>query len=94
LISSATHGKPDEKEENIPAVYNRPTRLVDSVLHPVAEKHPLVWLVDGAIHAAVEQNPEMSLKKFLKFTVLLRVEEQVAREQKSVRGERRKSPFN
>ena len=32
-------------------------KLVDSAIHPLAEKNPILWFVDGVLHAAIEQDP-------------------------------------
>jgi hypothetical protein len=41
--------------------------IVDSVLHPLYKKTELMRIVDGLIHAAIEQNPKQSMKKFVKY---------------------------
>lgn len=44
-------------------------RLVDSLVHPLAEKNATFILVDGALHAIIEGNPAESAKKFMKFSL-------------------------
>ena len=44
-------------------------RLIDSVMHPLFKKHPGFVLLDGVLHALVEQNPEESLRKFIKYNL-------------------------
>lgn len=41
-------------------------RLVDSLLHPLAKGNSNVMLLDGVIHAMIEQNPSESTLKFVK----------------------------
>jgi hypothetical protein len=43
--------------------------LIDTLLHPFLEEHKSAILVDGALHAIVEQNPSVSLKKFAKYSL-------------------------
>ena len=42
-------------------------RLVDAILHPYFKKHPELIILDGILHALIEQNPKQSLKKFIKY---------------------------
>jgi len=44
-------------------------RLIDSLVHPYFAEYPALILVDGLLHAIVEQNPNVSLKKFAKYSV-------------------------
>ena len=40
--------------------------LIDDFLHPYFDK-PIFVVVDGILHALVEQNPEESIKKFMRY---------------------------
>jgi len=44
-------------------------KLIDSLLHPLFKKHPGFVILDGILHALVEQNPEESLHKFIKYNL-------------------------
>jgi len=44
-------------------------RLIDSLMHPHFEEYPALIIVDGLLHAIVEQNPNVSLTKFVKYNV-------------------------
>lgn len=44
-------------------------KLIDSLLHPLFKKHPGFVILDGVLHALVEQNPEESLHKFVKYNL-------------------------
>jgi hypothetical protein len=41
--------------------------LIDQIVHPHFKDHPSFILVDGLLHAMVEQNPDESLRKFLRY---------------------------
>jgi hypothetical protein len=42
-------------------------RLIDELVHPHFKRYPALILVDGLLHAAVEGDPEASLRKFLRY---------------------------
>lgn len=44
-------------------------RLIDSLMHPHFKEYPALIIVDGLLHAIVEQNPDVSLAKFVKYNV-------------------------
>ena len=44
-------------------------RLTDAVIHPLYKKNQALRLLDGAVHAAIERNPKMSAKKFVKYNL-------------------------
>jgi hypothetical protein len=67
--------------------YKKPTegdlnRLVDRILHPHFQKYPMLLLADGLLHALVEQDPETSLRKFVRYNTNL-VLNQLTRKRKS-----------
>jgi hypothetical protein len=41
--------------------------LIDSIVHPLYEESQFLRIVDGLLHAAVEQNASLSLKKFVRY---------------------------
>jgi len=43
--------------------------MIDSLLHPLAKKDPRILIVDGFIHALVENDPHSSLGKFLMYNM-------------------------
>jgi len=40
-------------------------RLVDSICHPFYNENPSLIILDGFLHAMVERNPSLSVRKFL-----------------------------
>ena len=44
-------------------------RLIDGVCHPLCKSDKRFLLLDGFLHALVEQNPPVSLGKFLKYNL-------------------------
>jgi hypothetical protein len=44
-------------------------KLVDAAMHPLTRNDLTFWLVDGILHGIVEQNPDVSAKKFVKYDV-------------------------
>lgn len=43
--------------------------IIDSLVHPATKKRPEFWALDTLLHGFVEQNPEVTLRKFVKYTV-------------------------
>jgi len=44
-------------------------KIVDSVFHPLAREEPIFWLADFVGHGLIEQNPILSIKKFIHYDV-------------------------
>ena len=45
-------------------------KLIDNLIHPYFEEHPtFTIIIDGLLHAMVEQDPDMSFRKFIKYNV-------------------------
>jgi len=44
-------------------------RLIDTVIHPLYKKSQSFRLLDGAVHAIIEQNPKLSARKFLRYNL-------------------------
>jgi hypothetical protein len=46
-----------------------PNRLIDNIFHPLFNQNKTFVLIDGAMHFMVEQNPPVSMKKFLRYSL-------------------------
>jgi len=44
-------------------------KLVDTLIHPYFDEYPAMILIDGLLHAMIEQNPNESLTKFIKYNL-------------------------
>lgn len=44
-------------------------RLIDNLVHPYFREYPALIVVDGLLHAMVEQDPDVSLTKFIRYNV-------------------------
>jgi len=44
-------------------------KLIDSLIQPLAGEDPGILLVDGFLHALVEQNPPLTVRKFLRYNL-------------------------
>lgn len=44
-------------------------RLIDDLIHPLFKKGKGFVILDGLLHSAIEQNPPLSVKKFIKFNL-------------------------
>jgi len=44
-------------------------KLIDSCLHPLARQNPQILIIDGFLHALVEQEPPRSASKFLVYNL-------------------------
>lgn len=45
-------------------------KLIDILMHPYFEEHPtFTVIIDGLLHAMVEQDPDMSFRKFVKYNI-------------------------
>jgi len=42
-------------------------RLIDRLTHPYFKDYPALILLDGLLHFIVEQNPDVSLRKFVRY---------------------------
>jgi hypothetical protein len=43
--------------------------LIDDLLHPLYKVNEGFVLVDGVLHGLIEQNPPLSVKKFMKYNL-------------------------
>jgi len=46
-------------------------RMIDSVFHPLMKRRKGIVIVDGVFHAIVEKDLGKSLKKFVKYSLLI-----------------------
>jgi hypothetical protein len=44
-------------------------KLIDGLIHPLAEKDKSFILLDGVLHALNERDPPQSLRKFVKYNL-------------------------
>lgn len=44
-------------------------KLIDDLIHPYFKEYPALIIVDSLLHAMVEQDPDMSLRKFVKYNI-------------------------
>jgi hypothetical protein len=56
--------------ENTPFSKGNINYLIDDFLHPLYQQNQLYRIADGLLHAVVEQNPRLSLKKFIKYNAI------------------------
>jgi len=42
-------------------------KLIDDLMHPCFNEYPALIIVDGLLHAIVEQNPNVSFRKFVRY---------------------------
>jgi hypothetical protein len=49
--------------------------MIDSLCHPLAKVDKGFVLVDGILHGLVEQNPPVSVRKFVKFNLPLLIKQ-------------------
>ena len=57
-------------------------RLIDNLCHPLFEVDEVFIVLDGFLHALVEQNPSLSIRKFIRHN-LPKLIEQVKRKRKA-----------
>jgi hypothetical protein len=62
--------------------------MIDSFVHPIAQDDARYWLLDSFLHGVVEQDPELTVKKFLRYNVP-KILQQLARSQSKSRRKRR-----
>ena len=46
-------------------------RLIDSLMHPHFRKHPALIILDGLLHAVVEKDADVSLRKFIMYNTFI-----------------------
>jgi hypothetical protein len=60
---------PGRKKRNELFTKGEWNKFIDSILHPLSKKNKGLLVLDGFLHAAVEQNPTESVKKFIKYNL-------------------------
>jgi len=61
-------------------------KLIDSLIHPLYKQSAGWILVDGALHALVEQDPRSSTRKFVKYSLPLLIRRRRACEKSFCHG--------
>jgi hypothetical protein len=71
-------------------------KLIDGLVHPYFDDHPALIFVDGLLHAAVEEDPSLSLRKFVKYSgpILLEQLKKQKTTGKYTKKRNRKDPFS
>jgi len=41
--------------------------VIDSLVHPLTKRNPVYWIFDGLLHGAVEQDPLITVLKFIAY---------------------------
>ena len=41
--------------------------IIDSLIHPLTKRSPVYWIADGLLHGAVEQDPLITVLKFIAY---------------------------
>jgi hypothetical protein len=57
------------KKSTTPYTTGEINKLIDGLIHPLAEKDKKFILIDGFLHALNERDPPQSLRKFLKYNL-------------------------
>jgi hypothetical protein len=58
-----------KKKARTPYTKGELNRLIDSLCHPLSKRDKGFILVDGLLHAMVEQNPPITVQKFIKYSL-------------------------
>lgn len=54
-------------------------KMIDSLFHPIAHRDPYYWLADTILHALVEQDPSVTVGKFMRYTAPKIIQQAVRR---------------
>lgn len=46
-----------------------PNMLIDEIFHPLFRESKTFVIIDGVLHFIVEQNPPVSMKKFVRYSL-------------------------
>jgi len=80
--------KPKTKKKTVrPYTKGELNKFIDSVCHPLFKAHKGIVLVDGLLHAMVEQNPPTTVQKFIKYN-LPKIVNQLGKERKEETAKR------
>jgi hypothetical protein len=44
-------------------------RLIDDLVHPLSDRSPELMILDAVLHGFVEQNPQETVLKFLRYSL-------------------------
>ena len=66
-------------------------KIIDSFMHPLARDNPWFWAFDTLLHAWVEQNPGVTVDKFMRYN-LPKIAKQMMKNQR--RKTMRKTSYN
>jgi hypothetical protein len=69
MTSKPRKRKRTGKRKRSPYTVGEINRLIDVLIHPLAEKDTSFILLDGILHALNERNPPQSLRKFIKYNL-------------------------
>jgi hypothetical protein len=58
-------GKKRSRSRSQPYTTGELNRMVDALLHPLAERSPELLMLDGVLHVIIERNPPESVAKFI-----------------------------
>jgi hypothetical protein len=58
-------GRKRSRSRSRPYTTGEVNRMVDALLHPLAEVDPAFLVLDGVVHCMIEQNPPESVLKFI-----------------------------
>ena len=56
------------RRKNKKSIIN-PNRVIDLIFHPLFRESKTFVIIDGALHFIVEQNPQVSIKKFARYSL-------------------------
>ena len=56
-----------KKAQEKPFTKGELNKITDAALHPLYKQNQGIRLLDGLVHGLIEENPRMSVKKFLKY---------------------------
>jgi len=58
-----------KKSQKFPLTKGQLNKIVDTLVHPHFKDSPFFIVLDTMLHALIEQNPEVSFKKFVKYNL-------------------------
>lgn len=61
--------RPKKRRAHKPYTKGELNKLIDNLCHPLFETNEGFILVDGLLHGLVEQNPPITIRKFIKYNL-------------------------
>jgi len=58
------------KKKEFPLTKGQLNKIIDTLVHPYFKESPFFVILDGMLHAMVEQDPEESFKKFIRYNLI------------------------